>query len=532
MLQSIFCVSKNCCKNLTLQSKNKEEDILRKIGIVELNTTNIKMTFANISDNQSFVITDQFEEATRVAYDLLNGELIKPATIQTITSTLKSYKTISIASGISEVFAVASNEYTTAKNQKSFFEELYSQGGFKFQILGAEEQTYDLYLSFINSLDAPKGLIVSVNGTNSQILAYNRRNIINQKLISESAIELAEKYTEKLSKPEDFMKAIQKEYTSKINKIDFFDGLDAETQIVGTGDAFTSLARLSRKVNHYSYDREHGYRLTSEDLTKVLQFLKGLELDKSKRLKGISNERVDILVAEFCIIKAISDASKIENIIVSKNGVSEGLLFAKACPQTLEKPITDVLGYSLDALNEQYNVANIKNTKNICELSLILFKQLKVLHKLPRTFVKVLKIASYFHDCGKRISYQNYQKKGFNVVLNSDIYGASHREQVLAGFVVASQNLEDFNMTEWVKYKDLFSDEDLEGVRKLAVIVKLASSFDAFNTGKVKDISCDILGDSVIMKTIVDSPADMEIAEGLKVSSDFAKAFKKHLEIL
>jgi hypothetical protein len=34
------------------------------------------------------------------------------------------------------------------------------------------------------------------------------------------------------------------------------------------------------------------------------------------------------------------------------------------------------------------------------------------------------------------------------------------------------------------------------------------------------------------MKTVVESPADAEIKEGLKVAGDFAKAFKKHLEIL
>ena len=161
-----------------------------------------------------------------------------------------------------------------------------------------------------------------------------------------------------------------------------------------------------------------------------------------------------------------------------------------------------------------------------------MFKQLKVLHKLPRNFVKVLRVASYFHDAGRRVSSINYEKKGFDVVLNSDILGIGHHEQVLAAFVVASQNLQEFNMTDWVRFNNMVDEADLEGVRKLAIIVKLSSRLDAFGSGKIKDISCDILGDSVIMKTIVESPADMEILEGLKISNDFTKAFKKHLEIL
>ena len=199
---------------------------------------------------------------------------------------------------------------------------------------------------------------------------------------------------------------------------------------------------------------------------------------------------------------------------------------------SFDKPMSDILGNSLETLNLYYNHSNIKNTKNIYDISLVLFKQLKVLHKLPRNYVKVLRIASYFNDAGKRISTIDYERKGFDIVLDSEIYGVNHHEQVLAAFAVACQKLDDFSMTEWVKYGSMFNELDLEGVRKLAVIVRLASQLDMFNSGKVKDISCDILGDSVIMKTIVESPADMEIMEAMKVGGDFVKAFKKHLEIL
>ena len=212
-------------------------------------------------------------------------------------------------------------------------------------------------------------------------------------------------------------------------------------------------------------------------------------------------------------------------------GTAESILYSTVNPLTLEKPISDVLGTSLETISMYYNKEDLQYTQNIYDISLILFKQLKVLHKLPRNFVKVLRIASYMHDAGKRISVINYQKKGFNVVLDSEIYGVNHKEQVLAAFVVACQNLDDFSMTDWVKYSSMFTDADLDGVRKLAVIINLATRLDLFHLGRVKDISCDILGDSVIMKTIVDSPADLEIREALKVSTDFVKAYRNFIKL-
>lgn len=512
-----------------------EEEVLKKIGVLELNTTIARMVLADIADDETFVIIDREQAELQIASEIAKNEMITPESTAKLSSILKSFRAKCLACGVTETYAVANDEFAIAKNQRSFFDEIYSQSGFKFSILTAEEFENDLYLSFINSLDCPKGLIVSIDGTTTKILAYNRRNIVNRIEVAVGGVSLADKYAEKGLTQEKAMEQIAKEFASKLKKIDWFDGLDSETQIVGTGETFLSLARLSRKLKQYRYLREHAYQMTAEDFQKVFEFIKTLDIDKTKRLKGVSHQRADVLASSLSILNVIVEASGIKKLIVSENGVAESLIFSRANPATLEKPITDVLGYSLDCINQHYNNSNIKNTKNVYNLSVVLYRQLKVLHKLPRNYAKVLRIASYMHDSGLRISATNFERKGFSVVLDSDIYGVAHHEQVLAGFVVACQHLDDFNMTDWVSYSSILNDNDLEAVRKLAVIVRLANMLDAYGSGKVKDISCDILGDSVIMKTIVaenSTPAEQEIKEAMTVAKDFAKAFKKHLEVL
>lgn len=503
---------------------------MEKVGIIELQTTSVKLVAVDVMENQSFIITDRYEDRIKVASDLNAYELVRPNCIASISSILKTYKALLSASGVTEPYCIASSEYLEAKNQRSLFEELYSTTGFRFKVLTAEEQASNMYLSFVNTLDCPKGLAVNINGTNVQLLAYNRRNIINQANINMGSVSLAEGVSD--SVPAKALDETSKKFANEIGGIDWLCDLDPESQIVGTGDVFISISKLSRKLKHYPYNKDHGYQFTKEDLDAVYNFVRSLDIDKTKKLKGISSERADVLASGIGIVMAVAEKTGIKKFVVSESGLTEGFLLSSIEATCLEKPLSDILGNSLETLNLYYNNANIKNTKNVYEISLLLFKQLKVLHKLPRNYVKVLRIASFMHDAGKRISVSEYEKKGFNVVLDSEIYGVSHHEQVLAGFVVACQKLDDFSMTDWVRYSSMLTEADLDGVRKLAVIVRLATLLDMFATGKVKDISCDILGDSVIMKTIVTSPADMEIMEGLKVSTDFAKAFKKHLEIL
>ena len=123
-------------------------------------------------------------------------------------------------------------------------------------------------------------------------------------------------------------------------------------------------------------------------------------------------------------------------------------------------------------------------------------------------------------------------KNSFNSIISSEVYGVTHSELVLAGFVSSLRNADNFNLSDWVRYKDLVTEEQLEAVRKLAVILKLAESLDITGFARITDISCDILGDSVIMKTITEDNVDLEIKSAMLYGSDFKKAFNKNLEIL
>ena len=504
---------------------------MKKVAIVSLDSTQIKLTLATILDNESFVINDVYAEGTKIAVDLASDSLIKTSRINECLLSLKSFKAIITANDVNETLAYASYEFLEAKNQKSFFEELYSQTGFRFNILSKDEQLMNSYTAVINSLDVPRGIIVNISGTKTQILCYNRRNLTGQHNFDFGTCTLAEEFVKEGVSPEDSIKQMYDYVYKHIKKLDVFKDLEPDVSIVGMGDAYLSLGKLARRLKKNPYDRDHGFTISSTGINEVYDFIKTLDLDKTKKLKGISADRADYLASGLAIIKAIQDFSNIGVATVCGTNITEGILFNKSCPLTSEKPLTDILGFSLSAQNAYYNNYS-KNTAHVYELSLILFKQLKVLHKLSRTYVKVLRIASTFHDCGKRISANNYTKSGFGVVMNANIYGVSYREQVLASFVVASQKLEDFNMTDWVRYKDIVSEEDVEAVRKLAVIVRLAEALDKFGRGYIVDISCDILGDSVIMKTITSSPAEMEIREAVKLENDFIKAYKKHLEVL
>ena len=103
---------------------------------------------------------------------------------------------------------------------------------------------------------------------------------------------------------------------------------------------------------------------------------------------------------------------------------------------------------------------------------------------------------------------------------------------MLAAFVAGCHRKEEINASEWARYKDIVSDEDLDIVKKLGVLLRIGEALDRSGMGVVTGINCDVLGDSVIMKTEVTGDAALEIRQAMEAGPDFKRTFKKNLEIL
>ncbi len=136
------------------------------------------------------------------------------------------------------------------------------------------------------------------------------------------------------------------------------------------------------------------------------------------------------------------------------------------------------------------------------------------------------------HDVGKTFKFYNNAKHTSYMILNSNLYGISHRDLVLAAFVTDVNNKEEVNYTEWSKYNAILSPEDVEAVKKLSVILRMAIALDYSMRSAVTEVSCDVLGDSVILKTELAGDASLELKAANNIAMDFKKVFRKNLEIL
>ena len=505
--------------------------ILEKIGIIDLGSNSARLVIVNIFEENYFMVVDELKESVRLGQDMERDGFLKPQRVSETIKTLKMFRKLCDASGVTRIIAVATAAVRRAKNQRSFLDEIQASCGIKIRVLTAEEEAVYVYRGVINTMDVPKGIILEIGGGATKIVYYNRRNILNYVTLPFGAVTLTGLFADGDLKPEEVSRKIEEFFTEQLKQVDWIADVDPDVQMIGVGGSFRNLFKISKMVHKYPLDTVHNFTMMAEDFMPVYNMIKVLDLDKKKKIKGLSAERADILPAALAIIKSFVSYFNFDRFIMSGAGLREGIMFNQALPMTEEKPISDVLTYSLTTLVKYYG-CDENHVKHVVNLSIQLFKQLRVLHKFPRQYLKVLKVAATLHDCGMRIKYYNHQRHSCYMILNSTLYGVSHRDLVLAAFTACCHKKEDINPYDWARFKDLLNEDDIEIVKRLGVMLRIAECLDRSMSGTVKSINCDILGDSVIMKTEVDGDATLEIRGAMAAGGEFKKAFHKTLEIL
>ncbi len=504
---------------------------MEKIAIIDIGSNSARLVLANVLEGGYFVVFDELKESVRLGQDLDWDGFLKPQRIAQTIKTLSMFRKLCDSNKIDKIYAFATAAVRRAKNQKSFLEEVATVCGIKIKVLTEAEQVQMVYTGVINSMDIPKGLIMEMGGGSTKLIYYNRRTIVAHASLAFGAVTLTDLFKNQELDPSQRAQKIEEYVAEQFESVPWLKTIEGDIQLVGVGGSFRNLGRISRMIKKYPFDMTHSYEIPAIEFDQIYSTIRTLDLDSTMKIKGLSSGRADIFPSALAAINVLLKKCDFQKLTISGCGLREGAMFRHAVPAVQDKPLSDVLGHSIYTLMNYFDI-NIDHAEHVFNLSLQLFRQIKVLHKLPRIYLRVLKIAALLHDSGMRIKYYNHQKHSSYIILNSNLYGVTHREIVLAAFIAQGHRKTDTTRDDIIRFKDLLTTEHLDVIKKLSVILRIAESFDRSMSKVITGITCDVLGDSVIVKTESEGDCSLEIKDALTASAEFKAAYDKSLEIL
>jgi exopolyphosphatase/guanosine-5'-triphosphate,3'-diphosphate pyrophosphatase len=323
-----------------------------------------------------YMVVDELKESVRLGQDMDRDGFLKPQRIAETIKTLKMFKRLCDARGVDRIIAVGTAAVRRAKNQRSFLDEIQVSCNITIRVLSEEEEALLVYRGVINSMDIPKGLILEIGGGSTKVIYYNRRNVLGFANLPFGAVTLTDLFGND-SSPEQAAANVEEFFTEQLKKLPWLKEIDPEVPMIGVGGSFRNLFKIIKLVKKYPLDIAHNYNVAVEDFTGIYNMVKALDVEKRKKIKGLSPSRADIMPAAMAIIKSFVEYTGRSKFVIGGNGLREGIMINQAMPITLEKPISDTLSYSLNTL-VKYHGCDVNHVNHVVQLSIQLLHLLQL----------------------------------------------------------------------------------------------------------------------------------------------------------
>lgn len=495
-----------------------------KISIIDLGYNSIKLANYKV---QRGLYKAYFQEGIKVKAgdDLVTTGNIARKSIQRTVDALKMFRDIIKFESIEHVIPVATSAVREAGNREKFLKELKEETEFQFRVLSEEEEALYSYMGALNSICIPTSLFFDLGGGSLEIVYTENFNVKKLVSLPFGVLRLSQKYGISNSQYTMFDKKGYEKMNDYIiknlpSRKDL--NLSPDTSLIGVGGTLRAIARYDQEVSKYALHKIHNYHIDSKSVELINNQFSKMTPHELANIEAIGKDRAETITTGSCIIHLLMQELRFDKIIVSSQGLREGVLLS-----------------FLNSMKFSKSLDQIQNSiKSSCQLE-----------KLPRSgknFVLSLLSAGLIKEreyeilaiALKRISELPYTTNIHNLfymIIDDDNKYLTHGEQlVLALSIVYTRKVKTAN---WLfeRYKSILQPQNKQSIEKVAACITLISILQRnrckvsvqnlskkkfaldINTGTSKQHFPHILLDGAIKKT----------ENAFDISTDYSLSFEK-----
>ena len=414
-----------------------------KASVIDLGYNSIKLVNYNIiQKNNNY--RPYYDKSIRVKLgeDMHITNLLKPDAMDCTIECIKYFSDIINIESIEHVLPFATSAVREAENKKIFLQKIQEQTGFKFKILSSEEEAYYSYLGALNSLCIPNCLFFDLGGGSLELVYTENYKIKKIMSLPLGSLKLTQKFfSNNTEKNNNDRESIEKSYLKLQNylleslpsKKDLGMGIDSTT-LVGVGGTLRALARYDQLIKEYPLKKLQNYELEYNSLSIVRNHLYNMSTKEISNIDVIGSNRAETINTGLCVVYLLMSKLNFQNLIVSTNGIREGIVFDFV--RSLKKSPDNTLNSK--TRNIKFDKSPLENCEKYSKSSIALpiFINQLLSHEILNDFeYDILKKAVlYLSKISNTVSYLGK----FYFLLDEDIPNINHKQQVILALSLIS----------------------------------------------------------------------------------------------
>lgn len=493
---------------------------MERYAIIDLGSNSVRMNIVHINKDGSYTLLDQAKEMVRLSEDMGPEKTLKAQPMRRTVEALKLLKKLSVAYGADQVFALATAAVRMAENQDEFLNLVRDEVGFDFKVLSGEEEAHYDYIGVINTIDIDNCLIVDIGGGSTELIWVENRKERAAVSLPIGSVVLTENYVNAGKNGiENAIEAIQ----SLFKDVPWLKNLKG-IPVVGLGGVIRTFAKVDRNQKDLQSLYLHNYRVSRKFCDKMFEKILVSEPSDLGKVSGINKKRADIMAGGVLPIKLIMETLEAQELIISGNGLREGWFFkqyAKARNTPIQ--VDNVLDHSLENITKRYDV-NMAHSKQVRNLSLKLFDNLKLVHGFTDEYRKLVHASSLLHDIGMHIEYYNHHIHGFYLAMNSRLCGLTNEEIIACAYLIGMHRNEKLKI-DLSPYETVVSKREFQRLSDLAILLGLSEKLDRSESGTIEDIQIAIEGSKVSLRLYAERQPILEMVAAQEYIDKFNDSF-------
>jgi exopolyphosphatase / guanosine-5'-triphosphate,3'-diphosphate pyrophosphatase len=398
---------------------------------------------------------------------------------------LRDFKAIAGGNGVSRITAVATAAMRDAGNARQFAARVQRELGIRIGIIDGRREALYGCDGAVRGLDVDSGLMFDVGGGSMQLGRFARRRLRTSTSLPFGALRLSGAFLTSDPPTGRQLRHLREHVRRGLEKARIRQ-LRAGEQLVGTGGTIRNLARIDQQANGYPIARTHGYELSLEALSDILDRLARTAEKRRDEIAGLSSERADSIVGGAVAIHTLARFVGAKVILVSGHGLREGLAL-----RLFEMPMTSpavVKESALSSLVSRFGAwrANAATRRRAVAATL-----LQVLEPgTPAPLACALDDAARVLDVGRSLDVVNRHDHVAAMLLIADVDGISHEELALASAIARRAGDRHADVPRLAAVREASAGGLLD---RLAIILALADEIEArCPPGRRISISCTL----------------------------------------
>ena len=449
---------------------------MQRIAIIDIGSNSARLVISHIYKNGAYNMVYNQKEALRLSQKVDGQNLLTEEAFTSTLDTMRSFAHMCKIYQADKTIAVATAAIRNASNGGELVAKVAELTGIQLHIISGNTEAYISYLGVINTLDVKNGIIFDLGGGSTELILFKNRKILESVSLPLGAVNTTGMFNIRNEMPSNVYNDLNAFIMSRLSQYPWLK--QNNLPLIGVGGTARPVAKIIQRAKKYPATKIHNYAYPVQTFRSFFNKLRLTNLEQRKKISGLSTERSDIILAGSSIISCLLEATGAKKLITSGCGLREGLFYDYYSKSNNVPLIAkNILERSRENTLRLFE-SDTGHAHHITKLALAMFDGWMELHKVRKSYRRLLETAALLHDIGITINFYSHARHSAYMIQNAKLFGLTHKEQIITSAIAGWHNGVSKNYFKSRFYKEMLTESNWKLINKLALRLALAESLD------------------------------------------------------